>query len=286
MMKITFLSENKTYNPGCMAEHGLSLYIEAAGKIILFDTGASDVFAKNAEFLNIDLKRVEHTIISHGHYDHTEGLPFFCSINSNADIYIHKDAFEETYGTENGILDKEPCGILWDRNIKDDIMKRATLTDGIFKISEDIVISGTIPNIKEKKTTEKFYIKKVSQNGDIELQEDEMNHEQFLIIRDRNTEGASRGIYVFSGCSHKGVIPVIRYAKQIFPGERMLGLIAGMHLYSVDQSVRWEVVNEILEENIEMVMPVHCTGINAICDLKQAMGDRCIVANAGDTYES
>ncbi|QHI71237.1 MBL fold metallo-hydrolase [Aminipila terrae] len=286
MMKITFLSENKTYNPGCMAEHGLSLYIEAAGKTILFDTGASDIFAKNAEFLNIDLKRVEHTIISHGHYDHTEGLPFFCSVNSNADIYIHKDAFEQTYGSEHGVLDKEPCGILWDRNIKDDIMNRVTLTEGIFKISEDIVISGTIPNIKETKTTEKFYIKKVSQNGDIELQEDEMNHEQFLIIRDRNTEGVSRGIYVFSGCSHKGVIPVIRYAKQIFPGERMLGLIAGMHLYSVDQSVRWEVVNEILEENIEMVMPVHCTGINAICDLKQAMGDRCIVANAGDTYES
>lgn len=284
MVKITFLSENKTDNPGCMAEHGLSMYIEAADKVILFDTGASDLFAKNAEFLNVDLKRIEHAIISHGHYDHTEGLPFFCSANSNAHIYIHKDAFEESYGTENGVLDKEPCSILWEKKIKDNILKRTTLTDGICKISEDIVVSGTIPNVEGIEATEKFYIKKKSQNDEVELFEDEMKHEQFLAIRDRDEHGISKGIYVFSGCSHKGVIPVIRYAKKIFPGEKLLGLIAGMHLYSADDATRNKVVKEIKKENIEMVMPVHCTGIKAICDLKAAMGEHCIVATAGDTY--
>ncbi|MHC1721647.1 MAG: MBL fold metallo-hydrolase [Aminipila sp.] len=285
MVKFTFLSENKTDHPGCMAEHGLSVYIEAAEKIILFDTGASDVFAKNAEFLNIDLKQVEHTVISHGHYDHTEGLPDFCNINTNSHIYIHKDAFEETYGTENGVLDKKPCSILWEEKIKDSILKRTIQTDGIYKISEDIVISGTIPNVEGIQTTEKFYIKKVSQNGKVELSEDEMKHEQFLVIRDRDKEGISKGIYVFSGCSHKGVIPVIRYAKQIFPGEKLLGLIAGMHLYSADEATRNKVVTEIVKENIKMVMPVHCTGIKAICDLKAAMEDKCIVATTGDSYE-
>lgn len=284
MVKFTFLSENKTDNPGCMAEHGVSLYIEAADKVILFDTGASDIFAKNAEFLNVDLKRIEHTIISHGHYDHTEGLPFFCSVNANTHIYIHKDAFEETYGTENGVLDKEPCSILWDEQTKQSILERTILTDGIYKISEDIVISGTIPNVDGIEATEKFYIKKISQNGGVELLEDEMKHEQFLAIRDRDEQGNSKGIYVLSGCSHKGVIPVIRYAKEIFPGEKLLGLIAGMHLYSADEATRNKVVNEIVKENIEMVMPVHCTGIKAICDLKAAMGDHCIVATAGDTY--
>ena len=285
MITFTFLSENKTDNPGCMGEHGLSVYIETAGKKILFDTGASDLFAQNAEFLNIDLKSVEHVVISHGHYDHTEGLPAFCRMNSQADIYIHKDAFEEAYGTENGDLDSEPCGILWDGIIKQNILKRSVLTDGLCKISEDIVISGTIPNVEGIEETEKFYIKKISPEGKLELLEDEMKHEQFLIIRDKDKEGNSKGIYVFSGCSHKGVIPVIQYAKQIFPGETLLGLIAGMHLYSADKAVRERVVNEILKEKIEMVMPVHCTGIKAICDLKVAMGERCIVATAGDSYE-
>lgn len=41
MMNFTFLSENKTDNPGCDAEHGLSIYIETDEMTILFDTGAS-----------------------------------------------------------------------------------------------------------------------------------------------------------------------------------------------------------------------------------------------------
>ena len=42
-IKFRFLVENKTDNPGIMAEHGLSIYIEACGKKILFDAGASDL---------------------------------------------------------------------------------------------------------------------------------------------------------------------------------------------------------------------------------------------------
>ena len=36
-MKFSFLVENKTDNPGIMAEHGLSIYIETSEKRILFD---------------------------------------------------------------------------------------------------------------------------------------------------------------------------------------------------------------------------------------------------------
>ena len=55
MMNFTFLSENKTDNPGCDAEHGLSIYIETDEMTILFDTGASNLFERNAERKHIDL---------------------------------------------------------------------------------------------------------------------------------------------------------------------------------------------------------------------------------------
>ena len=48
MIRFTFLSENKTDNPECDAEFGLSVYIETGEKKILFDTGASKLFVKNA----------------------------------------------------------------------------------------------------------------------------------------------------------------------------------------------------------------------------------------------
>ena len=99
-MRFRFLMENKTDGPGCLAEHGLSIYIETQGRKLLFDTGASALFADNAKRLKVDLEEVEALIISHGHYDHTGGVPEFCRINKIAPIYIHEDAFYETYGME------------------------------------------------------------------------------------------------------------------------------------------------------------------------------------------
>ena len=72
-MKLTVLMENTTVREDLTAEHGLSLYIEANGKRILFDTGASATFADNAEKLGIDLSQVDLCILSHGHYDHGGG---------------------------------------------------------------------------------------------------------------------------------------------------------------------------------------------------------------------
>ena len=53
-MKITCLTENTSVNNDIKAEHGLSLFIETKGHKILFDTGASGVFADNAAAMGID----------------------------------------------------------------------------------------------------------------------------------------------------------------------------------------------------------------------------------------
>ena len=105
-----------------------------------------------------------------------------------------------------------------------------------------------------------------------------MTHEQILVIRE------PEGLYVFSGCSHRGIVPAIRYARELFGGERIAVLTAGMHLYSASEDVRKKVVGQVLAEDMDLVMPVHCTGIDAICDLKQALGGKCIVATAGSSY--
>ena len=52
--KITTLVENCVYERKLQAEHGLSLYIETAEHKLLFDTGASDLFIRNARLLHID----------------------------------------------------------------------------------------------------------------------------------------------------------------------------------------------------------------------------------------
>lgn len=272
MIKFTFLSENKTESSSCTGEHGLSVYIETHGKKILFDFGASDLFYKNAVNLGIDLSKVDMAVVSHGHYDHTGGIPQFAEINKDAPIYIHKNAFRQTYGMENGKLEKVGSGI---RFPKDQFDHRWALTDGLTRISDEIVISGTIPVPDDGKPIETFYMKE----ADGSLRADDMSHEQFLAIRD------TKGVFLFSGCSHRGVLPAVNYCKEIFPDTPIYMLIAGMHLYHASSDETEKMVGELRDLGINKVMPVHCTGLKAITAIKNSMGEDCILATAGERYE-
>ena len=70
-MRIVSLLENTVGNAAVGAEHGLSLYIEAAGRRILFDMGQSDLFAENAAALGVDLSTIQ-SIVGHADVDMTQ----------------------------------------------------------------------------------------------------------------------------------------------------------------------------------------------------------------------
>ena len=274
-MKFQFLTENKTDREGILAEHGLSIYIETSEKTILFDSGFSDVFAMNAERMAVDLKKVDLAVVSHGHADHTGGLPLFCRINEVAPVYIHRNAFRRSHGFSNGKIEEEMCGIRWSDEQKDLIRERMKLTESPVYITDDIIISGTIPVEEGFKPSERFYY----YNLDGKPVEDDMSHEQCLVIREEE------GLYIFSGCSHRGVISAVNAAKNLFPGERISTIVAGMHLYGADEPTRERVVKSIISEDVDRLMPVHCTGMDAICMIKNAMGEKCVIAQAGDSFD-
>lgn len=74
-MKLTILVDNITLiDQYYLAEPALSFLIETEEEKILFDTGYSDVFLRNAERMNLNLKEIDYLIFSHGHNDHTMGL--------------------------------------------------------------------------------------------------------------------------------------------------------------------------------------------------------------------
>lgn len=269
-----FLVENKTDNPGILAEHGLSVYIEADGKKILFDAGATDLVIRNAAQMGIDLASVDFAAVSHGHYDHTGGFPAFCRMNEKAPLYIHKNAFRKSFGLEDGKPEKEISAIRWTEEEMALLQDRLILTDGPVYLTENIGITGTVPYADGFMPTEQFYY--YDDAG--QMVTDDMSHEQCLVIRQ------PEGLYIFSGCSHRGVISALNAGKAMFPGERVAALIAGMHLYSASEEDRCRVVGQVEAEGLDKIMPVHCTGIKAICDLKAKLADACIVATAGDMY--
>ena len=274
-MKLTFLSENKTEIGVCGAEFGLSMLIETTERKILFDAGASDLFARNALARGVDLAEVDLCVVSHGHFDHTNGIPAFCRINDHAPVYIHKDAFHTIYGTTDGVIDDYNCGILWTEEEKAALAPRLVLTDGAVWLDGDTVISGTIPDAPEFKPVEDFYL--VMPDGS--LAPDTLRHEQFLAIR------TGEGVYLFSGCSHKGVPAAVRYCRTLFPGEPLAGVIAGMHLAFATPAMRSKVIDLLAAEDPKLIIPVHCTGLEAIYQIKAKFGARCIMASAGKRYD-
>jgi 7,8-dihydropterin-6-yl-methyl-4-(beta-D-ribofuranosyl)aminobenzene 5'-phosphate synthase len=93
--KVTTLCENNIGHGGknLIGEHGLSFYIEAEDRNILFDTGQNLAISNNAGVLGIDLSRIDTVVLSHGHYDHSSGLKSLLNCNSNFMLHAHPDVF-------------------------------------------------------------------------------------------------------------------------------------------------------------------------------------------------
>src|ERR1017187_3073457 len=67
---ITILVENTVHARGLLAEHGLSFHLQVGQRSLLFDTGQSDLFLRNALKLRLSLAGAKAIVLSHGHNDH------------------------------------------------------------------------------------------------------------------------------------------------------------------------------------------------------------------------
>jgi 7,8-dihydropterin-6-yl-methyl-4-(beta-D-ribofuranosyl)aminobenzene 5'-phosphate synthase len=101
-LKVTTLIED---NPGehkaLIYEHGLSFFIEKDECRILFDTGQSEAFLRNAHQLNIDLGRIDYVVLSHGHYDHSGGFRALTEKTTHFTLFTGQGFFEEKYGVSD-----------------------------------------------------------------------------------------------------------------------------------------------------------------------------------------
>lgn len=79
-MKATVLIDNLTKD-ALKKEWGLAIYIEYGERRILLDTGASGAFAENAAALGFSLAKVDAGVLSHAHFDHSDGLADFFAQN-------------------------------------------------------------------------------------------------------------------------------------------------------------------------------------------------------------
>ncbi len=229
-MRTISLIENTAGCENIKCEHGLSLYIEAAGKRILFDMGQTDGFVLNAEKLGVDLASVDIAILSHGHYDHGGGLKRFLEINKSAPVFISKNATLPYYNGDRYIgLDPDSL-----------VTNRLIFTDGEYKISDGLwLMTLNAPPADSGKMGVRI--------GE-EILPDNFDHEQYLLIR----EGGRR--VLVSGCSHKGILQILEHFRpDVF--------IGGMHLMNMPLDARLEDGAKKINGLGCKIYTCHCTGV-------------------------
>lgn len=274
-MKLHILADNRTKKRGLRAEHGLSVFIEYKNDAILFDTGQSNVFSHNAAIMGVDLSKTNHIVLSHGHYDHCGGLIHFPKTDQFPKVYIHESAFMNRYAINADGENYREVGIPWlmdDYNyIKDNII----FTQKKLQISSNAILYGEIPStVAFEGIPRGFYV-----GDETNKSADMMIDEQMLII------DTDKGLCIFLGCSHPGVINCLNYALKLLPGKKVEMLVAGMHLDHVAPLHLQMTIQALLDLNIQRVIPLHCTGIVAICEMKRFLGNRCLPLCAGDSLK-
>ena len=244
-VKITVLSD-KLALPGFEGEHGLSFIVEA-DKLTLFDTGASDLFIRNAQKLGIDLNSIDTVVLSHGHYDHGNGLQYL----NGKRIVTHPCAFTTRYSGRSGrnltvAIDRET---LARNNTIIESQKALWLSERIVYLGE---IERTIPF--EQQHTPLFHFADGSTDPVID--------DSAIAVK------TTKGIVVVSGCAHSGICNIVEQARKTCDSDKVYGVIGGFHLTEVNQRLS-QTIDYLKKNGTEYALPSHCTSPDVINEFRK-----------------
>jgi 7,8-dihydropterin-6-yl-methyl-4-(beta-D-ribofuranosyl)aminobenzene 5'-phosphate synthase len=254
-MRLTILVDNNAGH-NLAGEWGLSFFIEADGRNILFDTGASDLFLKNAVRLKIDLLSLDYLIFSHGHYDHTWGLDFLLqnylaariTPENRPALIAHPGTFVPKFrddGNEFGIL------------LSQSTLKRnfqTNLTREPFQLTENLFFLGEIPRKFDFEGKTSLGQTLVSDS----LTADYLFDDTALVYK------TSKGLIVITGCSHSGVCNIVEHAREVCKEERVIDIIGGFHLMELkNDDPKLKGASCYLKKlNPVQIHPCHCTDLH------------------------
>lgn len=245
------------------AEHGLSLLltVESEGRreSVLYDSGLGrDTLIHNLDVLTVPVGGLRALVISHGHIDHYSGLEGLVRRvgRNRLPIVLHPDVWKdrkivfptggELHTPPPSFRDLDGEGI----EIIEEIAP-TLLIDGL------VMVTGQV----ERKTDfEKGFPFQYARSGNEWVPDRWVWDDQAIVVNVRH-----RGLVVLSGCSHAGIINILRHAQALTGVNQIFGVVGGFHLTGpVFEPLIARTLAELAEINPAVIVPGHCTGWKAI----------------------
>ena len=269
------------YGSKFLGQHGISVLIEALNSEktyrVLFDTGTSaPPILSNAELLKVSLKNIDYAVISHNHYDHTGGLvDILKAAEGTIPVIAHPEIFKVSFAIDPSLryIGPPPNPETFRESVKNAgglwILSRDPL-----KIFDGAYTTGEIRE-EDKVSFEKKVTIKAYKILDGVLTPDNVNDEIGLAFV------TAEGLVVLGGCSHPGIISIVKKAIKVTGVNEVRAVVGGFHLINASEERIEETVKAFKELGVKEIYTGHCTGLDAESALKRAFGRRFHKLHAG-----
>jgi 7,8-dihydropterin-6-yl-methyl-4-(beta-D-ribofuranosyl)aminobenzene 5'-phosphate synthase len=109
---------------------------------------------------------------------------------------------------------------------------------------------------------------------------DNLDGEQALVYHLKG-----KGLVVLTACGHAGVVNTVLHAQEATGVDKVHAIIGGFHLSAAPAERIAQTVEGLAAFDPELIVPMHCTGIDTIEALERRLPGRVIYNSAGTQYE-
>jgi len=273
-------------------EWGLSLHLasrkDGVDAEFLLDFGYTpEILSRNFDILDIDPKKINGLILSHGHRDHFGGMDGFirsyrAHMRDDINLYVGGETvFREKWIGRKG---KEP--LAWgaiDRSSLNALNVSQVCCD------KPHDLSGAFTSGYIERTT----FETVSGGTLIEDDDDHFSAEERegkLILDDHPDEHATcymiqgRGLVVISSCGHAGIVNTVKTAMAVANTDQLHAVVGGFHLGLAPYDYIEHTLDELEVMDPDVVVPMHCTGANFISRMRERLPEKLVTSNLGALF--
>lgn len=266
-------------------EHGLSCHIETTvdgcSHSFLFDFGLTSTgLIRNIDMLKISFDNLEALALSHGHRDHFGGLLGLLEsqrikVSKWIPLYVGEEAFAERgKGSQKDDVrvDHRPPKKEYIESLRS--VKVIEIKDPT-PIVPGAHLTGRIERVTDyEKVDPDRWVKR----GD-SFERENFIGEQSVVLNLKK-----RGLIVLTGCAHAGIVNTIKHVQKITGIRKIHAIMGGFHLTGAKKENIQRTVAEIKAMSPDYIIPMHCTGFEALMAFALEMPDQFILNTVGTKY--